>query len=203
MGRKGKKLLSALLLAVFLVSTGILVLNFRSYGAAEEAYSDAAAIARSTKKPVPPRPETDETEPPVISLPAQEPRTAWVPAPVEEDDPVMEALAQTDLEALRQVNPDVVAWIRIPDTKIDYPILQGQDNDFYLDHNWKGEGQIAGSVFLEYTNEPDLTDYNSILYGHNMANGTIFHDLHKLNYPAYRGTIPYVYVATDGNDQKW
>lgn len=198
MRRNGKKLLSALLLAVFLVSTGILVMNFYSYGAAEDAYSDASAIAGMTKKPAPHRPGAAETKSPAIALPAREPRTAWVPAPVEEDDPVMEELALTDLEALRQVNPDVIAWIRIPGTKIDYPVLQGQDNDFYLDHNWKGEGQIAGSVFLEYTNEPDLTDYNSILYGHNMANGTIFHDLHKLNYPAYRGTIPYVYVATDG-----
>ena len=196
MNRKLRKWLSVGLLAAFLVSTGILVWNFFGYGSGEESYADAAALARPADMPrTPVEPETEEA---VMEIPAEEPRMAWVPAPVEEDDPWIEELSGMDLMALREVNPDVVAWIRIPDTRIDYPIMQGEDNDYYLNRDWRGNGNIVGSVFLECRNDPNLTDFNTILYAHNMANGTMFHDLHKFNYEAYRGKIPYVYVVTDG-----
>jgi len=125
MNRKVKKLLSLVLLVVFLVSTGILVSRSLASAQAEDTYSDAAALARpvqtatSRKEPVQKAPEEN------LPLPAEEPRKAWVPVPVE-DDPVMDTLAATDLQALRETNPDVVGWIYIPDTRIDYPLMQGQ-----------------------------------------------------------------------------
>lgn len=192
MHRKLRKGLSAVLLAVFLVSTGLLIRNFRGYSAGDTAYSDAAALARAEQAV----PAATEPETAALALPASEPRTAWVPAPVEED-PWMEELSRTDLAALREVNPDVVAWIRIPETRIDYPIMQGQDNDYYLNRDWTGVPNVVGSIFLEHRNDPSLTDFNTILYGHNMAGGAMFHDLHKFNYEAYRGEIPYIYIITD------
>ena len=181
---------------MFLVSTGILVRNFFSYGSGEKSYADAAALARSSDAPRALAESAKEAF--AMEIPAEEPRTAWIPAPVEEDDPWIEELSQMDLSALREKNPDVVAWIRIPETRIDYPIMQGEDNEYYLDRDWTGILNFVGSVFMEYRNDPNLTDFNTILYAHNMANGTMFHDLHKVNAEYYRGKIPYVYVVTDG-----
>lgn len=84
-----------------------------------------------------------------------------------------------NFEALWQINPEIYAWIRIPDTNVDYPILQHADEDqsFYLTHDMEGESQKAGSIYTEYYNRKDFLDPNTVIYGHNMKNGSMFHDL--------------------------
>lgn len=79
--------------------------------------------------------------------------------------------------ALREVNPDVVAWISIPGTGIDYPVVQGTDNRYYLTHLVTGKRNSSGSIFLDFQAAPDFSDPYSILYGHNMLNGSMFSDL--------------------------
>ena len=91
----------------------------------------------------------------------------------------------------------MVGWIQIPGTEIDYPLMQGKDNDFYLNNNWRGAKEYVGSIFLEYRNDPDMTDFNTIVYGHNMANGSMFGSLHRYQYDAYPEEHPYVYIVTD------
>lgn len=81
---------------------------------------------------------------------------------------------------LLEVNPDIVGWIRIDETNIDYPILQADDNEFYLRRNYKYENNIAGSIFMDFRNVLDgKQDQNLIVYGHRMRNGTMFADLDK------------------------
>ena len=99
--------------------------------------------------------------------------------------------------ALREVNPDVLGWIRIPDTKVDYPLLQGEDNDFYLQHTWDKTPNSVGSIFMEHLNSPDLMDYNTIIYGHNMNNGSMFSALQDFALQSHWQTHPYVYIVTD------
>ena len=81
-----------------------------------------------------------------------------------------------DFDALKEINPDIVAWIRIPEV-LDYPVVQGEDNSYYLSHTFRGENNIAGSIFLDYRNSSDFTDGRSIIYGHNMKDGSMFHIL--------------------------
>ncbi len=69
---------------------------------------------------------------------------------------------------------NMVAWLTIPDTAIDFPIMQGEDNDYYLSHSYTGEYYGRGCPFLDYRNTPDFTDFNSIIYGHNIRNQFIF-----------------------------
>lgn len=193
MDRKTRKIASIVLLAVFLVSTALLLRNFLSFGEGGSDYADAAALAQTSAAPEAPR------ETVAVTAPTEEPEApvmVWVPAPVEED-PTMEDLAQTDLDALREVNPDVIGWIRIPGTKIDYPLLQGEDNEYYLKHTWKGHRNVVGSVFMEWQNSPEFTDWNTILYAHNMNNGTMFAPLHKFKRQDFWQTHPYVYLVTD------
>ena len=85
-----------------------------------------------------------------------------------------------DFEGMREVNQDVYAWITIPGTVIDYPILQHEtDNAYYLNHNIDGSYGYPGCIYTENLNSKDFKDNNTIIYGHNMKNGTMFADLHK------------------------
>ena len=81
-----------------------------------------------------------------------------------QDEPVSQT--EIDFAALQAYNPDIIAWIRIPGTNIDYPVLQGPDNDKYLRRTPDGEYSVAGSIFLEFTNASDFSDNHSIIYGH-------------------------------------
>lgn len=72
------------------------------------------------------------------------------------------------------INSQTVAWISIPDTTIDYPIVQCEDNDYYIDHSFEGEYYQLGCPFLDYRNSSDFSDFNSIIYGHNWSNKYVF-----------------------------
>ncbi|EAE7074100.1 class B sortase [Listeria monocytogenes] len=84
-----------------------------------------------------------------------------------------------ELKALRKLNKDMAGWLTIADTEIDYPILQSTDNDYYLHHNYKNEKARAGSIFKDYRNTNEFLDKNTIIYGHNMKDGSMFADLRK------------------------
>lgn len=82
-----------------------------------------------------------------------------------------------DWDYLRSLNPDVVAWVYVPGTRIDYPVAQAADNDYYLHHDFSeqgGFGARGGSIFLEASNAADLSDANNVLYGHHMRDGSMF-----------------------------
>ncbi len=85
-----------------------------------------------------------------------------------------------DFAALQEENPEVYAWITVPGTNVDYPILQHDgDNSYYLNHDIDGKEDIAGAIFTEDYNSKDFTDPNTVIYGHNMKNGSMFRTLHN------------------------
>ena len=89
-------------------------------------------------------------------------------------------------EELQAVNPDVYAWITVPGTDIDYPILQhASDNSYYLMHNIDGSYGYPGCIYTENMNSKDFTDNNTVIYGHNMKNGSMFAQLHKFEDPDF------------------
>ena len=85
-----------------------------------------------------------------------------------------------DFQSLWTECPDVYAWIRIPGTKIDYPVCQLVEGDqsFYLNHRADKVEEFAGAIYSENYNKRDFTDPVTVLYGHDMANGTMFQNLH-------------------------
>lgn len=89
-----------------------------------------------------------------------------------------------EINRLKEINPDVLGVLDIPNTQIKYPVVQGKDNEFYLKHNIKKEYDINGSIFMDYENDYLQSD-NLILYGHNMLNGTMFSDLGKYKDKTY------------------
>lgn len=95
------------------------------------------------------------------------------------------SLLEIDFDMLLDMCPDAIGWLDIPGTSISYPVVQGSDNEIYLSVDAYGNESSLGSIYLNFNNSKDFTDYKSILYGHNMRNGTMFHDLRyygKLSY---------------------
>ena len=190
MKRKIRIFLSCLLLAVFLFSITRFLQQQQEKTAGSDTYAEALALAVSGGSG---SPEPQKKEEAAVA----EGTPQWAVAPVEENDPHNQTLQAMDLEALREVNPDVLGWILIPDTKINYPILQGSDNDYYLKHTWDGKPYAVGSIFMEHLNNPDFTDFNTIIYGHNMNDGSMFASIREYRNQAYWEKHPYVYIRTD------
>ena len=105
---------------------------------------------------------------------------------------------EVDFEELREnVNEDIYAWIYIPDSKIDYPIVQHPiDNFYYLNYNLDGSYGYPGCIYTERYNRKDFADPLTVVYGHNMKNGTMFAGLHDYEDIEYFREHPYVYVYT-------
>lgn len=101
-------------------------------------------------------------------------------------------------EFQEKTNEDIYAWIYIPGTAIDYPILQHPtDNSYYLEHNLNGSTGYPGCIYTENYNTRDFSDPNTVVYGHNMKNGTMFAGLHKFEDSRFFEEHPYVYVYTE------
>ena len=105
-----------------------------------------------------------------------------------------------DFTLLQQENPDIVAWIYCPDTPINYPVVQGDDNEYYLEHMADGQWNAGGSIFLDSRNDPALTDAYSLIHGHNQHTQTMFGSL-----PSYADQVYYeqhklLYVLTPSQD---
>lgn len=196
-----RKWINLLLALVFLGSTVMMVRHWIQSEQADQTYEEAQLVAGRPAAVQPQEvraPETEQmTTQPTETIPEEtQPQTIWVPAPVE-DDRYMEELADINLQALREVNPDVVGWIYGPSTQINYPIMQGEDNAYYLQHSWKGQKSVKGSIFLESTNSADLKDFRSIVYGHNMGDDSMFGELDIYTNKSYWQKRRYVYLVTD------
>lgn len=107
---------------------------------------------------------------------------------------------QIDWDKLGAQNEDVVGWIYCPDTRVNYPVLQGEDNAKYLHHMITKEYNFAGSIFMDYRNKPDLSDTGTIIYGHHMKNGSMFQMLHNYVDQSYYDEHPvFWYLTPNGN----
>ena len=102
-------------------------------------------------------------------------------ADIEEEDTEEEIVEiPIDFAGLQQKNKDIYAWIRIPGAKVDYPIVQHEEDDaYYLNHTVEGRKGLPGSIYTETLNRKNFSDRNTVIYGHNMKNGTMFGSLKK------------------------
>lgn len=113
---------------------------------------------------------------------------------IEETEPPY--VSPINFEELAEINPDVVGWIKIPGTNVNYPIVQAADNDMYLHKSFEGEETAAGSIFLDFESQSDMRGYNSILYGHNMRNGSMFKDIVRYKEEEYFKEHQYFEIYT-------
>ena len=112
-----------------------------------------------------------------------------------ENEP-QECPVSVDFKGLQAENPDVVGWICSEGTPINYPVLRGDSNDTYLHHMINGEYNSAGSIFMDFRNNPDLSDFNTIIYGHHMKNGSMFASLHQYMDQDFYNAHKYIWYLT-------
>ena len=155
----------AVCLAVFLFALFNLISIIRGYGEIEKIYNEA--VGQFTEIPS----QTSEAEP--------EGGTG---------------VPKVDFEALAAVNDDVIGWIYIEDTDISYPVLCGRDNQQYLFQSYEKKYLTAGSIYIDYRCSRDFTDSRTVIYGHNMHNGSMFGKLDKFTKESYMKEHPYVYI---------
>lgn len=154
---KKKRILAAL---CFVLATVCAIAGICRYVQEQQAGKEYEDI----KKEVVRQPEEEEEEP------EEKPQTP-------EKEPVDVPI---DFETLQKQNPDVYAWIQIPETAVDYPILQSaEDNEYYLNHTIDRQEKREGAIFTQNYNTKTFEDPNTVIYGHDMKNGTMFQSLHK------------------------
>ncbi|QDQ03399.1 class B sortase [Lysinibacillus fusiformis] len=196
------KLLTCVYLAIFLYSGYALVKYFYTYYETSKALKEVQSIYEETLVTI--EKEAD------VSLTST-------------DDLLAKYTIRPQFNELLAVNDRIVGWISVDNTKLNNPILQADNNDFYLNRNFKDRESRAGSVFMDYRNDALDMNRNTILYGHAMKNGTMFGslknylnqdyaDAHRTIYldtlyegydievfAAYETTIDFYYIETEFN----
>jgi len=124
----------------------------------------------------------------------------------EEETPLVQehtkgvAPVEVDFDALTALNSQIVAWIRTEDGVINYPVVQGTDNEYYLNHLVDGTVNRNGSIFMDFRNGADFSDHNTFLYGHNMLDGAMFASLSLYSTPGYYDTHRELQLLTPSGD---
>ncbi len=206
--------LIAVLSFVMVFSIYKIVQILTEYEKGTQEYNDIASsfveqlhtykIPQSTEPPV----SDDGTGESDTSAGASEPDTeaeatdtAAVADTAEISEPQEEVLVvpSVNISYLEYKNEDFVGWLYLDGTALNYPVTQGEDNEYYLSHTFYGVENKAGCIFKDCRNDPEADDYNTIFYGHNMKNGTMFALLKKYARQDYFNEHKYiVYVTEDG-----
>lgn len=184
----GRLLVMCAALAVFLYSGNQLLTyfldNYRNDKQQQDLIEQAVVVLP---------PQTEQTRPTQAPGAEQEGTEASAPAPTE---PVETAPIYVDFETLQSQNPDIVGWIYCPDTNINYPIVQGESNQSYLYRSHTGERNANGSIFLDFRNLRDFSDFNNIIYGHNMGVGEMFGTLKQFADQKFYEEHPVMWLLT-------
>lgn len=118
-------------------------------------------------------------------------------APVVSEAPGVPVTNPIDFNHYWTLNTDIYAYIYIPNTNVDYPMLQHPtDNAYYLNYNMDGSKGLPGCIYTEFENSKEFTDSNTIIYGHNMKNGTMFRTLHKFEDQQFFNDNRNIYIYT-------
>lgn len=186
MNKRVRMLLFLVFGAVFLYSAGRVAYSFIGYRQGANTYEQAESLANLPDFSQISLPEHRPEEPQPEEEPPKDPRQVY-----------LDALSAINMEGLREKNSQVLGWILIPGTTISYPLLYGSDNSYYLNHAWDKSYSFVGSIFLDYRNSSDWSDFNTIIYGHNMRDSSMFATLQAYTDPAYFQDHPLIYI-TDG-----
>lgn len=173
-------ILILLLSGILVFASNMAIKEVREYKEAEQLYKELQEEYVETKP-------TEDTEPDET---------------LEQTEPIEVAPITVDFTSLLEQNSDIVGWIYCPDTPINYPVVQAEDNDRYLRRDLNGKYLVSGTVFVDYRNGAVGEDANYIVYGHNMKDGTMFSSLAKYKEQSYYDEHPILYFLTPSGDYK-
>lgn len=180
---------------IFVVSTGVtvwvLINHYRANKAIEELRNQAKPNIVATGSDLPvgstPAPKGQKEAPK---------DSAAVPEVTKE----AQRQCAMDFSELKAINDDIIGWLYAEGTKIDYPVLHGEDNEYYLERLYNKEANSSGSLFADYRNHGDFSDQNTVIYGHHMANGTMFGSIELYRDQEFYETVPTMTLYTPDGD---
>lgn len=159
------------------LGSGFLVFrDLNQYAESKDAYRDLAGYVEVPEQTASPESAPDPTEP-------------------KRDDTDI-VLPSVDFETLRENGPDIIGWLSLPDTVLNYPVTQTDNNEYYLNHLYDGAYNKVGCLFADYENRADFSDRNTIIYGHNMRDGSMFALLNRYDEQSYFDTHRQMYLVT-------
>lgn len=191
---KTKKLFLALLL---LSVCGAIIMGRKlfaaltEYKAGEEIYENISSAAHSVP--------TDEPSEPVNSEITEITVRNEIIDSTQEPEPSVSAI---DFDVLLDISPDVKGWIRLEGTKVDYPVVQCKDNDFYLNRAVTGDWNKVGTPFIDFRNSGDFSDPLTVIYGHYMGDGSMFTAFHDYKSQKFYEEHPFIALYTPGGDYR-
>ncbi|MDR0861533.1 MAG: class B sortase [Oscillospiraceae bacterium] len=205
--RSARKIISNILLVlcigVMLVSGYMIYTNLAEYKAGDDAYIDIAdGLLKPPSETAEPSP-TAKPSPIASGEPTEPPDDVPTLAPGEVDDgnyvdaPAPDYWPEVNFESAADINPDFVAWLSATGTNINYPVVQGSDNEYYLDHLFTGKSNKMGALFVDYRNKSNFRDLNTIIYGHNMRNHSMFWTLTRYKAQSYYNSHPTMRIMTN------
>ena len=161
--KKKEKVIFGICLALFLGAGAFAAAYYMSVRQNEKVYERMAEEAAAvTVSPAPPLEAAGQNDGEKMQKQQEDNETDSVQIPI-------------DFASLQAENPDIYAWIRIPGTKVDYPVLQREGDDgYYLNRTVEGVQGLPGSLYTESCSSRDFTDCNTVIYGHNMRDGSMF-----------------------------
>lgn len=159
------------------LGSGFLVFrDLNQYAESKDAYRDLAGYVEVPEQTASPESAPDPTEP-------------------KRDDTDI-VLPSVDFETLRENGPDIIGWLSLPDTVLNYPVTQTDNNEYYLNHLYDGTYNKVGCLFADYENRADFSDRNTIIYGHNMRDGSMFALLNRYDEQSYFDAHRQMYLVT-------
>lgn len=184
---------------VFAVSLWKLTGILKDYHDVDAEYEGIAASQEQETVPVPsqPKQEIQLNESQETAAAAQATLEVIVETedvPEETEEPFV--LYVPNFASLKNTNSDVIGWIQIPGTKVNYPIVQGSDNEYYLTHTVNGEENPGGAIFMDADIENRFEDKNAIIYGHNLKSGAMFSRLNRYARKSFWNANRYIYITT-------
>ena len=208
------KILSIVLLVILIITLGSCGLTMYSRNLAYQAYEDLASQVNSisdlgTDNDLAIMESEQEENASTESVEVEE-GTEVVEEETEEEEALLteaNLIKQLGIEVpkknldwkkLHAINPDIYAWIYIPNTEVEYPIVQHPSEDeYYLNRNLDGSFGKPGCIFTQHYNHKDFLDLNTVVYGHNMKSGRMFRSIHQFEDKKFFEENPYIYVYTE------
>jgi sortase B len=176
--RKGK-LAFYVLLTLFVVVGAVMAIRLVGYGIAREEYAAYQAIDADID----------------VSAATTEPELAITSTETTILTPTARPFYSGRVAVLQKENRDTVGWIDIIGTGMQYPVVKGADNDYYMTRTFKKKKNASGAIFMDCWNASGFTDFNTVIYGHNMKDGSMFAGLREYRNQAYFDEHPFIEVT--------
>lgn len=171
MSEKLRRLIMAVLCIIFCVSAFTFGKSFLEYRKGDKIYDTAKEFVVKADTPVAP-----------------------------EEKSIKRTYSDIDFAGMQALNDDVIGWIQIADTVVDYPLLDADDNKYYLNHTYDKQWSSYGSIFIEPRNNPDLSEQHLVVYGHNMVNKSMFGSLLEYKKQEYADAHPEILICMPDRD---